>query len=44
MLRRYGAVVTVPYTTEAQGTDRMAADIKAAVEAKTGLPLDAFCS
>ena len=43
MLGQYGTVVTVPYSPEDRGTDCMAADIKAALEAKTGLPLNAFC-
>ena len=43
MLGVYGTVVTVPYHPNSSDSDRMAADIKTAVEAKTGLPLDAFC-
>lgn len=42
MLGRYGTEVTVPFYPEARGTDRMIAEIKAAVEGETGLPLDAF--
>ena len=41
MLARYGTVVSVLYN-KGSSVDSMAGDIKAAVEAKTGLPLDAF--
>ena len=41
MLARYGTVVTVPYN-QGSSIESMAGDIKAAVEAKTGLPLNAF--
>ncbi|KAL3149818.1 hypothetical protein ABBQ38_013640 [Trebouxia sp. C0009 RCD-2024] len=42
MLRRYGTVVTMPYDPEKSSVESMAGHIKAAVEAKTGLPLDSF--
>ena len=42
MLGRYGTVVTVPYSPESSNIDRMATGSKAAVEGRTGLPLDAF--
>ena len=42
MLARYGTVVTVPYN-QGSSIESMAGDIKAAVEAKTGLPLGSFC-
>ena len=42
MLERYGIVVTVPYNQGSSSAESMAGDIKAAVEAKTGLPLDSF--
>ncbi|KAL3149785.1 hypothetical protein ABBQ38_013611 [Trebouxia sp. C0009 RCD-2024] len=42
MLGRYGTVVTVPYKQGRSGVERMAGAIKAAVEAKTRLPLDSF--
>ena len=41
MLGQYGHVVTVSYKSN---PGSMAGDIRAAVEAKTGLPLDCFCS
>ena len=44
MLARYGTVVTVPYKQGSSSVESMAGDIKAAVEAKTGLPLDSFRS
>ena len=44
MLERYGPVVTVPYKQGSSSVEGMAGDIKAAVEAKTGLPLDSFRS
>ncbi|KAL3149805.1 hypothetical protein ABBQ38_013630 [Trebouxia sp. C0009 RCD-2024] len=42
MLGRYGAVVTVPYKQGRSSVESMAGAIEAAVEAKTGLPLDFF--
>ena len=42
MLARYGTFVTVRYNPNHSNVESMAGDIKAAVEAKTGLPLDAF--
>ncbi|KAL3149829.1 hypothetical protein ABBQ38_013650 [Trebouxia sp. C0009 RCD-2024] len=42
MLARYGTVVTVPYSRGTSNAESMAGDIKALVEAKTGLPLDSF--
>ena len=42
MLERHGTVVTVPYVSVGQSIAHLAASIKAAVEAQTGLPLDAF--
>ena len=44
MLARYGTVVTIPYNPDMSNAEGMAGDIKAAVEAKTGLPLDSFRS
>ena len=44
MLGRYGTVVPVPYNPASSDTQRMVTDIKAAVEAQTGLPLNAFCT
>ncbi|KAL3149842.1 hypothetical protein ABBQ38_013663 [Trebouxia sp. C0009 RCD-2024] len=44
MLGRYGTVVTSPYNSNHSSVESMAGDIKAAVEAKTGLPLDSFRS
>ncbi|KAL3149833.1 hypothetical protein ABBQ38_013654 [Trebouxia sp. C0009 RCD-2024] len=44
MLGRNGTVVTVPYDPDHSSVQSMAGDIKAAVEAKTGLPLDSFRS
>ena len=42
MLERFGTVVTVPYNPDSSSVESMAGAIKAAVEAKTGLPLDSF--
>ena len=42
MLGRYGTLVTVPYKLESSSVESMAGAIKAAVEAKTGLPLHSF--
>ncbi|KAL3149827.1 hypothetical protein ABBQ38_013648 [Trebouxia sp. C0009 RCD-2024] len=42
MLGRYGTVVTIPYNPNHSSVESMAGAIKAAVEAKTGLPLDSF--
>ncbi|KAL3149853.1 hypothetical protein ABBQ38_013674 [Trebouxia sp. C0009 RCD-2024] len=42
MLGRYGTVVTVPYDPDRSSVEIIAGGIKAAVEAKTGLPLDSF--
>ncbi|KAL3149759.1 hypothetical protein ABBQ38_013585 [Trebouxia sp. C0009 RCD-2024] len=42
MLGRYGTVVTIPYKRGSSSVESMAGAINAAVEAKTGLPLDAF--
>ena len=42
MLGRYGTMVTVPYQRGSSSVESMAGDIRAAVEAKTGLPLDSF--
>ena len=42
MLERCGTVVTISYNPDHSNTKRMAGAIKAAVEAKTGLPLDSF--
>ena len=44
MLERYGTVVMVPYQQGSSSASSMAADIRAAVEARTGLPLEAFRS
>ncbi|KAL3149830.1 hypothetical protein ABBQ38_013651 [Trebouxia sp. C0009 RCD-2024] len=44
MLGRYGTVVTVPNNPDHSSVESMAGDIKAAVEARTGLPLDSFRS
>ena len=44
MLQRYGTLVTVLYNPNKSDARSMADDIKAAVEAKTGLPLDSFRS
>ena len=43
-LARYGTVVAVPFNPDDSTAASMADDIKAAVEAKTGLPLDSFRS
>ena len=43
MLGRYGTVVVIPYSSGRSTTESMVADIKAAIEAKTGLSLSAFC-
>ena len=43
-LERYDTVVAVPYNPDISTAKSMAGDIKAAVEARTGLPLDSFCS
>ena len=42
MLGCYGTVVTVPYQQGSSSVESMAGAIKAAVEAKTGLPLNSF--
>ncbi|KAL3149780.1 hypothetical protein ABBQ38_013606 [Trebouxia sp. C0009 RCD-2024] len=42
MLGRYGSVVTIPYKHGRGSVESMVGAIKAAVEAKTGLPLDSF--
>ncbi|KAL3149778.1 hypothetical protein ABBQ38_013604 [Trebouxia sp. C0009 RCD-2024] len=42
ILGRHGTVVTVPYKQGNSSVESMADAIKAAVEAKTGLPLDSF--
>ena len=42
MLARYGTVVIVIFKQGSSSVESMAGDIKAAVEAKTGLPLDSF--
>ncbi|KAL3146654.1 hypothetical protein ABBQ32_000882 [Trebouxia sp. C0010 RCD-2024] len=44
MLRRYGTVAIIFYNPDKSSAESMAGDIKAAVEAKTGLPLDSFRS
>ena len=44
LLARYGTVVTIPYNPDSSTAESMAEDIRAAVEAKTGLPLDSFRS
>ena len=44
LLARYGVVVTIPYNPDISTAESMAVDIKAAVEAKTGLPLASFRS
>ena len=44
LLARYGTVVTIPYNPDSSTAENMADDIKAAVEARTGLPLDSFRS
>ena len=44
LLVRYGTAVTIPYNPDSSTVESMAADMKAAVEAKTGLPLDSFRS
>ena len=44
MLGQYGTVVTVPYKQGSSTASSMAVDIRAAVEARTGLPLEAFRS
>ncbi|KAL3149790.1 hypothetical protein ABBQ38_013616 [Trebouxia sp. C0009 RCD-2024] len=43
MLGHYGTVMTVCYDPGHSNAESMAGDIKAAVEAKTGLPLDSSC-
>ena len=42
MLGRYGTVVTVAYSPGKSNVESMAGAVKAAVEAKMGLPLDSF--
>lgn len=42
LLERYGTVVTIPYKSDNTTVKSMARDIKAAVQAMTGLPLDSF--
>lgn len=42
MLEPFGTVVTIPYYPDSSSVASMAIDIEAAVEAKTGLPLDSF--
>ncbi|KAL3149748.1 hypothetical protein ABBQ38_013574 [Trebouxia sp. C0009 RCD-2024] len=42
MLEPYGTVVAIPYDPDTSSVESMAGAIKAAVEAKTGLPLDSF--
>ena len=42
MLGWHGTVVTVPYKQGRSSVESMAGAIKAAVEAKTGLPLHTF--
>ena len=42
MLGRYGTVVAVPLKLGDRSVESMADSIKAAVEAKTGLPLESF--
>ena len=44
LLAGHGIVVTIPYNPDSSTAKSMAEDIKAAVEAKTGLPLDSFRS
>ena len=44
LLTRHGTVVAIPYNPDISTAESMACDIKAAVEAKTGLPLDSFRS
>ena len=44
MLGRYGTVVTIPYRPGSGSEESMAGDIKAAVEAQTGLPISSFHS
>ena len=44
LLARYGTVLAIPYHPDISTAESMAGDIKAAVEAKTGLPLDSFRS
>ena len=44
LLARYGTVVTITYNPESSTAKSMADDTKAAVEARTGLPLDSFRS
>ena len=44
MLARYGTLVAIPYSPGNSTAESMAGDIKAAVEVKTGLPLDSFRS
>ena len=43
MLARHGTVVDIPYSQASSSVESMAGDVKAAVEAKTGLLLDSFC-
>ena len=42
LLERYGTVVSVPYKHKTGSMDGLAADIRAGVEGKTRLPLEAF--
>ena len=44
LLGRYVTVVTIPYRPGSSSVDSMAGDIKAAVEAQTGLPFTSFRS